>query len=134
MTTFTAYVDGSYSPEKHLAAAAWVILQDDEPIHQGKELVLEELSSRNITGELQAAIKVIDYCEAKGIQDITIFHDLEGTGYWARGEWKRKKPVTQAFYSRVQDSTVRINFQWIQGHSGHFWNETVDQMARKLLE
>lgn len=134
MTDHTAYVDGSYSPEKHLAAAAWVILQNNEPIHQGQELVLEELSSRNITGELQAAIKVIDYCEARGIPHITIYHDLEGTGYWARGEWKRKKPVTQAFYARVQESPIKISFEWVKGHAGHFWNETVDRMARGLLE
>lgn len=132
-SSYVAYVDGSFDVHKHRGSAAWVVLHDGTLDAGGGEPIHQSLEHRNITGELLAAIRVLEYCDEQGIAEITIYHDLEATGYWARGDWKRNKPLTQRFYARVQAAKVRPRFVWVKGHSGVHWNEVVDQLATHAL-
>lgn len=132
-SSYVAYVDGSFDVHKHRGSAAWVVLHTGALAAGGGEPIHQALEHRNITGELLAAIRVLEYCDEQGIAEITIYHDLEATGYWARGEWKRNKPLTQRFYARVQAAKVRPRFVWVKGHSGVHWNEVVDQLATHAL-
>ena len=54
---------------------------------------------------------------------------------WQRNGWKTaaKKPVkNQDLWQRLDPliKTHEVNFHWVKGHSGHMFNERVDDLAR----
>ena len=54
---------------------------------------------------------------------------------WQRNGWKTaaKKPVKNQDLWRRLDPLIKthdVNFHWVKGHSGHMFNERVDDLAR----
>ena len=94
----------------------------------------EDISMRNVAGELKGAMAAMDYCEKRNIKVLHLYYDYQGIESWATGEWKRNKPGTiryKNFYDSLKN--VKVIFHKVKGHSGVELNEAVDRLAKAAL-
>ena len=88
--TLTAYVDGSFDVDTMRYSYGVVCIFNNEVIEKlcavGENK--DAASMRNVAGELSGAMNAINYAVKNGYEKIKIYHDYEGIGKWARGEWK----------------------------------------------
>lgn len=129
--TITAYTDGSYNVKTGIAGyAAIIITNDKEETLSGNITNPEPTSMRNVAGELQAVLSVIEYAQQKGIKKAVICYDYEGIEKWVTGEWKAKKKFTQKYRDAVRGSFVKVEFHKVAAHTGVKYNEHVDKLAK----
>mgnify|MGYP001435905276 CR=1 FL=1 len=110
---------------------------------EGKKKILKgnEESTTNNRMELIATIKAIEIIEYKS--NIKIYTDskyvIDGISSWIinwkKNNWKTssKEPVKNVKLWQKLDyvsSKHEIVWEWIKGHSGHIFNEEVDELAR----
>ena len=128
------FVDGSYNSSTNEYGYGVYIN------HNGKERVMVgrgpcQAGGRNVEGEVaasRAAIKSISE-ENKDIKSITLYHDYQGIGSWADGDWKANKAYTreyQQFVKNARDNGLEIKFEHVDGHTGVEGNEYVDKLAK----
>lgn len=153
-----AYVDGSYLERDEVkaygsGAAVFVAKKDIHLVKKNslKQVLeksgyigisvggseLEYIGSRNITGELLAAVLAIQTAIALGATELEIVHDLEGTAKWVDGTWKNaNKPITRMYKQifSALSKEVRIRFTWVKGHDGNEGNEIADTLAGMAAE
>lgn len=129
--TITAYTDGSYNVKTGIAGYAAIIMAGDKEETLSGSITDPELTSmRNVAGELQAVLSVIEYAQQKGIKKAVICYDYEGIEKWYTGEWKTKKAFTQSYRNRLHLADMQIEFQKVKAHSGIDLNERVDKLAK----
>lgn len=131
-----AYIDGSYSVARGLYA--WGGFIDDGAavyVLQGTGDNAAYLQYRNITGEIRGALDVMEKAQALQLPEITIYHDCEGVGRWALGEWKCNNELTayyREYFKRLQKrGGLQVHFKHVQGHTGIFENELADALAKE---
>lgn len=93
------------------------------------------VGSRNIAGELMAAIWVLRYISIQGIKNATIVYDYSGIESWANGTWKAKNPLAQLYvkvYLTAKKSCA-ITFVKVTAHSGNKYNELADKLAKEAI-
>lgn len=131
-----AYVDGSYHAGTGEFSYGVVILRDGQEIcFKEKQNDAELAAMRNVAGEIMGAWRAMRYAVEEGLSQITIVHDYEGIARWCLGDWKANKKGTKA-YKAYYDSIkgkVHINFQKVKGHSGDYYNDMVDKLAKEAL-
>lgn len=125
------YVDGSYLDGG--IGYGVVILQEGSPVVElsgpVEDKTLQEM--RQVGGELQAVYETVEWCQANGIRDVTIYYDYEGIEKWATGAWQGKNPATQAYAAQMSSPPIAIRWQKVQSHSGDRWNERADELAKR---
>ena len=133
-----AYVDGSYDNLNKTYGYGAVIFHGDTK-HEISGFGDEEgmASMRNVAGEIESAMKTVDYCVKNKIKSLLIFHDYEGIGKWADKKWKTNLPETRN-YKEYIDKARRLNgiiieFKHVKGHSGNKFNDLADKLARAAL-
>lgn len=132
-----AYVDGSFSVEKHCYAFGAVIFYAGVEHHFygcGSEKSLVDM--RNVAGEIMGAEHAITFALEQNAVLLHIYHDYEGIARWCTGEWQAKKSGTQAYrdcYLHAKASGLEILFHKVQGHSGDRYNELADTLAKSAL-
>lgn len=90
-------------------------------------------SSRQITGEIKAVIEAIKYCNAKKIEKIRLYYDYNGLKYWALGQWKANIISTKYYRDFMKKQTINIEWVKISSHTGVYWNEMVDKLAKSVI-
>ena len=132
-----AYTDGSYKKDsngEYGVGWGFVLLNGDSIVHEEYGGCSEYVSMRNVVGECRAVIELLGYCEEQGIEKLTIYHDYEGVAKWVTGEWKTKNEMTQRYKKFVLESPIKIDFEWVRGHSNTKWNDYVDALAKQGVE
>jgi len=86
--------------------------------------------TQQVAGELQAALRALEWCRERGLEAVTIHYDYQGIEKWATGAWKAKKAVTQAYRELVRASAIKIAWRKVSAHTGVKWNEQADRLAR----
>lgn len=141
-----AYTDGSFQRIQHsdgryvplCGGGVYLNCPDyQQPVkHMIKNIKIENIRYRNIAGELEAAKVAIQLALLSQCGEIDIYHDLEGTAYWANGKWKAKNPLTKDYvaFIGVMRTKMKINFHWIKGHEGDEGNELADDLADKAVQ
>jgi ribonuclease HI len=126
-----AYVDGSFS--NTVVSYGAVILREGNIVAEfsGKVLDPDYQHARQVAGELMAVGKVIQWCLAQQQNRIAIYYDYEGIEHWVTGKWKAKQLLTQRYRDYVQKSGVSIQWVKVAAHTGDYWNEYVDQLAKQ---
>jgi len=124
-------VDGSFRNGKTSYAA--IIRKDGKVIKNISGLMEENevKDSRQVAGELRAAMEAIKWCKENNISEADIYYDMVGTENWATGKWKAKKEITKAFVEFIKKSDVKINWIKVASHTGVKWNEEVDRLATR---
>ena len=132
------YVDGSFDVSIQKYSFGCVILLEDGRIieRSGNGEEPELLAIRNVAGEMHGAMYAVQWAFENGYSSVVIHYDYEGIEKWATGVWSAKNPHTKkyaAFMKRMQEK-IEVIFQKVKAHSGDFYNERVDKLAKKALE
>lgn len=128
------YVDGSYNKNTGYYGWAYVCKDSDCIIYENSGSSTKASSIWNIAGELSATMNAIKYAYKNSILYITIYHDYIGVAEWAEGRWKTKNVYTQQyveFIKKYRSLGMNISFCKIKGHSGNFYNDRADELAKK---
>jgi len=131
-----AYVDGSYEDSLKKYGSGIVILHKNNKTTfsiPGNDPKL--LSMRNVSGEIKAAQKAMEYALENNIDKLAIYHDYEGIEKWCSGVWKANKEGTKSyrdFYNSISNK-IKVEFIKVKAHSGDKYNEEADKLAKEAL-
>lgn len=133
----TAYVDGSFSLEKKNYSYGMVCIENGEVIFTDKGVGTDQnaIALRNVSGEVNGAMKAVEYAIENRFKQITIVFDYQGIESWALGTWKRNNDITKNYNEFMQDKMkeIKINFKKVKGHSGDKFNDIADKLAKEAL-
>ena len=132
-----AYVDGSFDAAIGKYAFGCVILTPDGDIikESGNGDNPESLAIRNVAGEMLGAMTAVRWAIKNGYDNLELRYDYEGIEKWATGVWKAKNTLTQKYaeYMQRQKRYIKISFQKVKAHSGDYYNEEADKLAKEAL-
>lgn len=132
-----AYVDGSYNQKNKQYGYGCVLLHGQQVVAQyyGKGEHPDYVTMRNVAGEIAGAQKAIEYAIENQYPLICIYYDYEGIEKWANRDWKANKAGTIAYQKFIEKSRqqIQINFVKVLAHSGDFYNEMADSLAKKAV-
>ncbi|HSQ41016.1 MAG TPA: ribonuclease H family protein [Fibrobacteraceae bacterium] len=132
ITGLRVYVDGSFMQGTAEAGWAWVAVEDGKELAHKAGRTAGPAQSRNIDGECEATIQALRWLQSQG-RSATICHDYEGLAAWAQKRWKAEKPVAKNYQQAVLPLLGKNTFEKVVAHTGDFWNERVDQLAKEAL-
>ncbi len=129
-TSYYAFVDGSFIDG--CTGYGAVILRDKDVVTElsGKVDSPEAFNSRQVAGEIQAVIEVLEWCKSQNINEITIFYDFQNIEKWATGKFRTNTPMTQAYKEYVDNSFVKITWVKVESHTGIELNDRADVLAK----
>jgi len=130
-TAHQAFVDGSFDKSTKRVGYGAVILRQGVPLARMSGRVEKFVESHQIAGELSAAMHVLQWCNQQGIDSIDIFYDYKGIELWATGDFKPDSPMAQQYAAYVRQSAVQIYWHKVQSHTGIYWNEMADKLAKQ---
>jgi len=132
-----AYVDGSYNSKTIEAGFGCVLLMNDKVVEelQGSVALNKSENSRNVEGELQAALEAVYWATENSHEKITIVYDYNGIEKWAIGEWKTNKALTRSYAAEMKNlkKHIEIDFVKVKAHSGQKYNERADYLAKEVI-
>lgn len=131
-----AYVDGSYSDKYKMYSYGVVIIHNNEVIKfSGKDNDIDNISMRNVAGELLGSIESIKWALENKIRKISIYYDYEGIEKWALGLWKTNKKGTKSYKEFIDNvsKNIKIEFVKVKAHTGVLYNEEADRLAKAEL-
>ncbi len=132
-----AYVDGSFDESIGKYSFGCILLTPEgETIQRsGNGENPESLAIRNVAGEMLGAMYAVQWAAKHGYSELAIRYDYQGIEKWAVSEWQAKNPLTQKYAQFMKKSmeSITIYFQKVKAHSGNFYNEQVDQLAKNAL-
>ncbi|MGG5462014.1 viroplasmin family protein [Clostridium sp. B9] len=132
------YVDGSFMVHKENYSYGLVVVKNNEVLYEdnGVGCDKEAIALRNVSGEVEGAMKATEYAIEQGYKEIILCYDYQGIESWALGTWKRNNRITQNYHAFMQKRFKEINvrFKKIKGHSGNKFNDMADILAKKALE
>jgi ribonuclease H-related protein len=127
------YVDGSYIHKRCKRAGwAWIAVKDGKALAQDSGVTDEDALSRNIDGELEAAIQAMEWAHRNGHRAV-ICHDYAGIAAWAMGLWQVKAEISKSYVDRIRNIKSGMSFRKVTGHSGDVWNDKVDALAGEAI-
>ena len=116
----------------------FLVVKNDEILYEdnGVGYDKEAIALRNVSGEVEGAMKAIVYAIENGYKDIVLCYDYQGIESWALGTWKRNNRITQNYNEFMQEKfkLIKVRFKKIKGHSGNKFNDRADILAKKALE
>ena len=114
-----------------------MIIEEQKVIKEmyGKGADENYASMRNVAGEILGSICAMEFAKNNGYKQICIYFDYEGIEKWANGMWKANKPGTQEYQRKVKEyrQDLKIAFVKVLAHSGDFYNERADVLAKKAV-
>ena len=129
-----AFIDGSFDKRKGVVGSGGVILLGAEEVEFSlSSTEPNHVAYWNVSGELLAALHVVDYALDHGYTSCSLYYDYMGIEMWATKGWKRNNALTQqyaAFYDSIKDR-VRVHFHKVKAHSGIAYNDRADALAKK---
>lgn len=133
-----AYVDGSYNSSDGRYSYGVVCVKNNivEYIESNAEKDTSEKNIRQIAGELNGAVKAVEYALKQKEKKVVLFHDYEGIAHHATGAWDRKEESSMTYYDRMQElmnSGIEVIFVKVDSHTGDLFNELVDEKCKECL-
>ena len=132
------YVDGSYNSATEEYSYGMVATRNDVVLHieSGAGKSDSSKNIRQIAGELEGALKGVQYALNKGEKRVVIFHDYVGICYHATGFWDRKEESSKEYYKKMQELMnrgIEVIFVKVDSHTGDLFNELVDEKCKEKL-
>lgn len=112
---------------------AAIILEGDTPVAKlyGRVPNASTDETRQVAGELYAVGFAVNWLKKNGITSASIYYDYRGIEDWATGAWKAKKDLTQRYQKFIRSCGVKIRFVKVDAHTGNYWNEMADRLAKE---
>ena len=135
-----AFVDGSYDVSQEKSAFAAIMITSGgnrDTLYKSftKNLDKDFIALRNVAAELEGVKEAINWSVTYNKKKITVFYDYEGIEKWANATWKANKKGTQEYQKKVSKyrENLEIIFVKVLAHSGDFYNEKADMLAKKAV-
>lgn len=133
------YVDGSYNTVSEMYSYGIVAVRNNiiEYIEGKSSVDTSKSNLRQIAGELEGAIKALEYAYNNGEEEVVLFHDYEGIYHHAVGTWERKDKSSQYYYSVMNslfNKGIKVIFVKVDSHTGDLYNELADEMCKSALK
>lgn len=132
-----AYVDGSFDLSLGKYSFGCILLTPDGEITRefGNGDNPESLKIRNVAGEMLGSMFAVKWAMKKGYASIEIRYDYEGIEKWVTGAWRAKMEQTQKYAAYMQQCAqkIRITFCKVAAHTGDYFNEEADKLAKRGL-
>jgi RimK family alpha-L-glutamate ligase len=127
---YQAYVDGSFI-DGSVGYGAVILDQGTVKTEiSGSVNDPEAVSSRQVGGEIEAVIEVLDWCKHENISEIAIFYDFQNIEKWATGEYKTNTPMTRRYKKYIDECGVSITWIKVESHTGVELNDRADELAK----
>lgn len=133
----TIYTDGSFNQKT--PAYGWgfcAVLMDGElytACDEGK--IPDLIPQRNVAGEMVAAMKAVQWAAMHGYRKVELRYDYAGVGKWPLGTQQvfdgNKYAAMYRDWMRKMGDVIEIEYVQIPGHSGDWYNEQADELAKK---
>lgn len=139
------YVDGSFNVHTGNVGWGFVLLGDGKIVHERCGKFIHPLAKevRQISGELGSVLYGLEYhFKNYPKEKVEVYYDYTGIYLWicdlfSDGKaWGRKKEIVKIYRKRMEDmlnanSISLVKFTKVKGHSGDYWNDYVDNLAKK---
>lgn len=138
LVEYEAYVDGSFDNNTQTYGSGIVIIKNNKVIEEisfsGSDK--KYIESYQIAGEVDAAVRAMEWAINNDVSEIAIYYDYEGIKSWAVGDWKANKHVSKDYKAKYDSlsSQVKVYFNKVKAHSGVNFNEMADQLAKKAIK
>ena len=132
------FTDGSYSSEAKRYGCGAVVIYPDGAVEKFSFSgdVRGFLEYDATSGELMAAIMILNHLAMMSVKSVTVFYDYERVAGLALSSSKPKKGLTQFYKKAIREQflpKMQVSFIHVKGHSGHRFNELADQLAKKTI-
>lgn len=128
-----AYIDGSYDKHNRSVGSGGIMfLNGNKETFSFGTQEAKYTEFWNVSGELLAAMYVMQQALTHGIPKCTLYYDYMGIEMWAMKKWKRNNVLTNeyaAFCERIFQQ-VKVCFYKVHAHTGDTYNEMADQLAK----
>lgn len=128
------YVDGSFQQNKATYGAV-ILLSSGKILHKLSGVLTEQETqgTRQVAGELAAVVKSVEWCLKYNISEIDIHYDYLGISEWVSGNWQAKIDLTRNYvkFMCFAKSKLKITFIKVKSHSGDYWNDYADTLAKE---
>lgn len=132
-----AYIDGSFDSRTGTVGYGGVIIHGEKELEFARGTREKRYSQYwNISGELLAAIHVVQYALSLGVKSCALYYDCAGIAEWGKGAWKTNNDLTRdyASFMKKANETLHIEYYKIAAHTGVVYNERADRLAKKGIE
>ena len=129
-----AFIDGSFDKRKGVVGSGGIILLGTEELEFSLSSTdPNHVAYWNVSGELLAALHVVDYALNHGYTLCFLYYDYMGIEMWATGRWKTNNPLTTNYAKRMKEASkqLRIDFHKVKAHSGIAYNDRADALAKQ---
>jgi len=122
---YSIYSDGSF---------AFIILHNDIINYELCGKIIGGETHHQVTSELVGVVLAIKYLQSQNITCCNLYYDFTGIKGWAAQNWRANKPLTEKYKDFMRRANVNINYIKVKSHSGDFYNDYVDKLAKKATE
>ena len=129
-----AFIDGSFDKRKGVVGSGGVMLIGTEEVEFSLSSIdPNHVAYWNVSGELLAALHVVDYALDHGYTSCSLYYDYMGIEMWATGRWSTNNPLTTSYARKMKEASkqLRIDFHKVKAHSGIAYNDRADALAKK---
>lgn len=129
-----AFIDGSFDKRKGVVGSGGVMLIGAKEVEFSLSSIdPNHVAYWNVSGELLAALHVVDYALDHGYTSCSLYYDYMGIEMWATGRWNTNNPLTTSYAKRMKEASkqLRIDFHKVKAHSGIAYNDRADALAKK---
>lgn len=135
----TIYTDGSF--DKDIPSYGWgfaaILDSGDVPelfTNFGRGKDPDMIPQRNVAGEMVAAMKAVQWASRNGYRAVELRYDYAGVGDWPMGRQRvsKENEYARMYCEWMQKAaeSIEIRFLQIPGHSGDWYNEKADELAK----
>lgn len=131
-----AIVDGSYDDQTKNYSYGAIIIDGDKEVWLSGVFEKDAFSSmNNVAGELTGAMCAMKYALENNFSSLAIIYDFAGIKNWCTGDWRCKNSCTVLYkqYFDSISSKLPIRFFKVKGHSGVYYNELADSIAKECI-
>lgn len=129
------YVDGSYDAKTDRFSYGVCVTINGIIIKVMSGQGPNKSGQRQITGELTGAKKGLYFAHERGDKQVVIFHDYNGVGAHATGEWARNSTIAESYHKCMQTFSKgkEVEYVKVDAHTGDIFNEVADDLAKREL-
>lgn len=133
----TVYTDGSFNQK--IPAYGWgfyaVLPGGEVYISYDEGRIPDLIPQKNVAGEMIAAMKAVQWAAICGYKKIELRYDYAGVGAWPLGKHQvsdnNRYAGAYRDWMRKMEKVIFIEYVQIPGHSGDWYNEQADELAKK---